>query len=104
MAGFVLDLGHQLQLALEGRGAGDPVAFGQHADDFRMGVLGDLPDQSLAVGVGHPVLGFDLDFSIDLFLEGALLLGHLVQGLDAFDAGLNQLCVHAVSPAVKGGL
>ncbi|MNT56195.1 hypothetical protein D3C72_1934780 [compost metagenome] len=62
VAGFVLDLGHQLQFAFERWRAGDPVAFGQHADDFGVGVLGNLPDQGLAVGIWHPVLGFDLDF------------------------------------------
>ncbi|MCY1302744.1 hypothetical protein D9M70_524210 [compost metagenome] len=62
MTGFVLDLGHQLQFAFEAWRAGDPVAFGQHADDFGVGVLGNLPDQGLAVGIWHPVLGFDLDF------------------------------------------
>lgn len=73
MTGFVLNLGHQLQFALEAWGTGNPVAFGQHADDFRVGVLGDLPDEGLAVGLGHPVLGFDLDFGVDLFLEVAFL-------------------------------
>ncbi|MOA29751.1 hypothetical protein D3C78_1507880 [compost metagenome] len=99
MAGLVLDLGHQLQLALEGRRAGDPVAFRQHADDFRVGVLGNLPDQRLAIGIGHPVLRLDLDLGVDLLLEGALFRRHLLQRLHAFHAGLNQLCVHAVSPA-----
>ncbi|MNM42237.1 hypothetical protein D3C81_530690 [compost metagenome] len=89
VAGFVLDLGHQLQLALEAGGTGDPVAFGQHADDFRVGVLGDLPDQGLAVGLGHPVLGFDLDFGVDLFLEVAFLGGHFFQRLDALDSGFH---------------
>ena len=41
--GFVLHLGQQCRLAAQGRCAGDPVALGQHADDFGMGVLGDLP-------------------------------------------------------------
>ncbi|MDT4844520.1 hypothetical protein FQZ97_784840 [compost metagenome] len=99
VAGFVLDLRHQLQLALQGRCAGHPVALGQHADDFRMRVLGNLPDQRLAIGIGHPVLRLDLDLGVDLLLEGALLRGHLLQRLHALHAGLNQLCVHAVSPA-----
>ncbi|MCY1509354.1 hypothetical protein D9M68_436930 [compost metagenome] len=96
VAGFVLDLGHQLQLALEGRGAGHPVAFRQHADDLGVGVLGNLADQGLPVGVRHPVLRLDLDLRVDLLLEGAFLGGHLLQRLHALHAGLNQLCVHAV--------
>ncbi|MCY1183821.1 hypothetical protein D9M73_244710 [compost metagenome] len=89
VAGLVLDLRHQLQLALEAGGTGNPVAFGQHADDFRVGVLGDLPDEGLAVGLGHPVLGFDLDFGVDLFLEVAFLGGHFFQRLDALDSGFH---------------
>ncbi|MNP07011.1 hypothetical protein D3C76_990190 [compost metagenome] len=99
MAGFVLDLRHQLQLALQGRCAGHPVAFRQHADDFRVGVLGNLPDQRLAIGIGHPVFCLDLDLGVDLLLKGALFRRHLLQRLHALHAGLNQLCVHAVSPA-----
>ncbi|MCY1175843.1 hypothetical protein D9M73_160980 [compost metagenome] len=96
VTGFVLDLGHQLQFAFEAWRAGDPVAFGQHADDFGVGVLGDLADQGLPVGFRHPVLRLDLDFRVDLFLEGAFFGGHLLQRLHALHAGLNQLCVHAV--------
>lgn len=59
---FVLDLGLQLQPALETGGTSDPVAFGQHVDDFGVCVLGNLRDQCLALVIWHPVLGFDLDF------------------------------------------
>ncbi|MCY1183002.1 hypothetical protein D9M73_235870 [compost metagenome] len=62
-------------------------------------MLGDLADQGLPVGVGHPVLGLDLDLGIDLLLEGAFFGGHFVQRFDPLNAGLNQLCVHAASPA-----
>ena len=59
VAGLVLHLGHQDRLAAQAGGAADPVALGLHADDLGVGVLGDLPDQRLAVGLGHVVAGLD---------------------------------------------
>ncbi len=56
MAGFVLHLRQQDRLAAQRRGAGDPVAFRQHADNFGVGMLANLADQRLTVGVRHPVL------------------------------------------------
>ena len=53
---------HYWLLAFEGGCSGQPVAFGLHADDFRVGVLRDLPDEVLAITVGHPIFGFDLLF------------------------------------------
>ncbi|MGY4426876.1 hypothetical protein ACVWY2_009325 [Bradyrhizobium sp. JR6.1] len=47
----------------------DPVAFRQHADDFGMGVLGNLPGQRLAIGRGHPVVRLDPLVGIDAGLE-----------------------------------
>ena len=78
VARFVLDLGHQDRLALQGRRARDPVALGQHADDLRVRMLRNLPDQRLAIGLGHPVLGLDLDVGVDSRLERALLRRHLL--------------------------
>src|SRR3546814_1866470 len=59
MAGLVLHLGKQYGFALERGRAGDPVALGQHADDFRMSMLRNLAHQGLAIGLGHPVFGLD---------------------------------------------
>ena len=69
MPSFILHLGQQNGLAFERRCAGDPVAFGQHADDFRMRVLADLADQRFAVGVGHPVLRLDANVRVDFLLK-----------------------------------
>ena len=69
MAAFVLHLGEQRGLAAQRRRARDPVAFGQHADDFGMGVLGNLPGQRLAVGRGHPVVRLDAIVGVDARLE-----------------------------------
>ncbi|MNN70500.1 hypothetical protein D3C81_1863530 [compost metagenome] len=97
MAGFVLDLGQQHCLALQRGRAGDPVAFRQLADDFRVRVLRDLADQGLAVGLGHPVLGLDLDAVIHAGLERALLRVHLFHRAEPCCSCLHQLCVHACS-------
>jgi len=55
--------------AAQRRRARDPVAFGQHADDFGMGVLGNLPRQRLAIGRRHPVVRLDPLVGIDARLE-----------------------------------
>ena len=65
MAALVLHLGNQNRFALEARGAADPVALGQHADNFTVGVLADLAHQSFAVSVGHPIFGLDLAVGIN---------------------------------------
>ena len=69
VAALVLDLGEQRHLAAQGRCARDPVAFGQHPDHFGMGMLGNLPDQRLAVGRRHPVIGLDALFGVDTRLK-----------------------------------
>src|SRR3546814_1964079 len=69
MAGLVLHLGKQYGFALERGRAGDPVALGQHADDFRMSMLRNLAHQGLAIGLGHPVFGLDAYAFIDAFLK-----------------------------------
>ena len=73
VTGFVLHLSHENGLALEGRGAGNPVGFGLHADDFGVGVLGDLAGKGLAVLFGHPVAGFDAGVLGDELVEVGLL-------------------------------
>ena len=75
VAGLVLDLREQHRLAPQARRPGDPVALRQHADDFRVGVLRDLPDQGLAVALRHPVLGLDPLVAVDPALEVLLRLG-----------------------------
>jgi hypothetical protein len=42
---------------------------GQHADDFGMGVLGNLPGQRLAIGRRHPVIRLDALVGIDARLK-----------------------------------
>ena len=69
MSGFILDLGEKRQFAFEGRCTRDPVAFGQHSDDFRMRMLPDLTDQCLAVGIRHPIPRFNADVVVDFFLK-----------------------------------
>ncbi len=59
-------------LALEAGRAADPVAFGQHADDFAVRMLADLAHQRLAVAVGHPVLRLDLAVGVDLRVKARL--------------------------------
>ena len=55
---------------------GDPVALRLHADDLGVRVLGDLPDQRLAVRLGHPVARLDLlvgrDDRVEVVLEVAV--------------------------------
>ena len=69
VAAFVLHFGEQCRLAAQRRRARDPVAFGQHADDFGMRVLGDLPRQRLAIGCRHPVVRLDALLGIDARLK-----------------------------------
>ncbi|SVK54472.1 Uncharacterised protein [Acinetobacter baumannii] len=74
MAGLILHFGQQHRFATQRGGARQPVGFRQHADDFRMGVLADLPNQVLTVSVRHPVFGFDSDIRRDLGVEMLLIL------------------------------
>ena len=50
---------------------------GQHADDLRVGVLRDLADERLAVGVGHPVLGLDFLIGVDTRLKAQRASGRV---------------------------
>jgi hypothetical protein len=75
---LVLHLGQQGRLAAQAGRAGDPVALGQHADDFRVRVLADLADQRAAIAFGHLVVGLDLFLGVDARLEAGeegLVLG-----------------------------
>ncbi|MNV71670.1 hypothetical protein D3C71_1647050 [compost metagenome] len=101
VAALVLHLGQQDGLALERGRTGYPVAFRQHADDFRMRMLADLAQQRLAVVLGHPVLGLDEFSGVDARVERALAL-HLfgtAQGLGVVAAvlahGVHGLGVHS---------
>ena len=59
MSCFVLHLCQQNGFAFEARGSRDPIAFGEHSNNFAVRVLADLSDQRLPIGIGHPVLRFD---------------------------------------------
>ena len=59
VADLVLDLGGQRALALQRRGAGDPLALGQRAHDLAVGVHLDELEVQPAVLVGHPVVRLD---------------------------------------------
>src|SRR6266567_4018068 len=98
VARLVLHLGHQDRLALQARRSRDPVALWQHADDLRVRVLRDLPDQGPPIGLGHPVLGLDLDVGIDALLEGPLLRRHLVEAAELLRSGIDHLRVHRLYP------
>ena len=69
VAAFVLHFGQQCRLAAQRWRTRDPVAFGKHADDFGMRVLGDLPRQRLAVGSRHPVVRLDALVGVDARLK-----------------------------------
>src|SRR3712207_7856460 len=56
---FRSHLGEQDGLAPQAGGREQPVALGLHPDDLRVGVLGDLADEGLAVALGHPVARLD---------------------------------------------
>ena len=99
MAAFVLHLGQQDAFAFERRGAGDPAAFGQHADDFRVRVLADLPDERLAIPLRHPVLRFDEVPARELGFEFRLVLRISLNRCFVAVAGRNvhRLRVHSYS-------
>ncbi|MNS94397.1 hypothetical protein D3C72_1286130 [compost metagenome] len=74
---FVLHLRQQNRFATQRRGAGDPVTFRQHADNFGVRMLTNLADQGFAVGVRHPVLWLDGCLLCDALLK-ALFFRHVV--------------------------
>jgi hypothetical protein len=93
---FVLNLRHQHGLAAQRRRPRDPVAFRQHADDLGVRVLGDLADERLTVGVGHPVFRLDalfgVYFRLEALLQGRAPLGSLVEAISS--KRIKTLCVH----------
>ena len=70
MTGLVLHLGHEDGLASQA-GCANPVTLRLHADDLGVRVLGDLPDQRLAVRVRHPVARLDALVGVDEVVEQA---------------------------------
>ena len=100
MACLVLHLRHQDCLALQRWRARDPVAFRQHADDLRMGVLLDLPNERAAVSVGHLIFRLDLDVGVNARLERLFVGRHFVGVADFRDAGFDHLCVHRKPPVL----
>src|SRR3990172_8327128 len=74
MPGLVLYLGQEDQLPPQAGCPGDPLALGEHADDLAVCMLGDHPDQLLAISFGHPISGLDLLAAGDPGLEISQLL------------------------------
>ena len=70
---LVLHFRKQDRLALERGRAADPIPLGEHPDDLGVGVLRDLPDERLAVRLGHPVARLDLLVGVELPLETVFL-------------------------------
>ena len=101
VAAFVLHFGEQRRLAAQRRRAGDPVAFRQHADDFGMRVLRNLPRQRLAIGRGHPVVRLDAVVGVDARLKLRRATGVLESAV--FGIGrVERLRVHGRSPREAG--
>jgi len=74
MTAFVLYFSYQNGFALQAGCAADPVAFGQHADNFTVRVLADLPHQGLAVMRGHPISRLDLALVVDRLFKMRLFM------------------------------
>jgi hypothetical protein len=70
--GLVLHLGQQDRLAAQRRRPQDPVALRLHPDDLGVRVLGDLADEGLPVGLGHPVPRLDPLVGLDRPVEAGL--------------------------------
>ena len=73
VADLVLHLRRQRELALERRGAEDPLALGQDAHELGVAVHLDELDQLRPVVVRHPVGRLDLAAGLDV-LEKCLLI------------------------------
>ncbi len=67
--GLVLNLGEQSHFPAEIRGAGDPVALGQHPDHLGVRVLRHHAHELPPVPIRHPVLRLDRLASSDSGLE-----------------------------------
>src|SRR6476620_4822114 len=88
MACLVLNFGKQYCLTFQRRRPGDPVAFRQHANNFAMSMLADLPDERLTVFLRHPILWLDLYFIFYFFLE---FLGFLLEHNWVFQVQIYEL-------------
>ena len=77
MSGLVLYFCEQNGLTPQRGCAGYPVAFRQHADNFRVRMLANLADQRLTVCVRHPVLRLDGRFLRDALVK-ALFFCHVI--------------------------
>ena len=77
MSSLILYLSQQNRFTAQRRRAGDPVAFRQHADNFRVRVLTYLTNQGLTVGIRHPVPRFDGHFLRDALVK-ALFFCHVI--------------------------
>lgn len=69
MTALVLHLGNQYGLTLERWRPENPVALGQHANDLAMGMLANLADKRLTIGLGHKVLGLYAAIGVYLGLK-----------------------------------
>ena len=67
-----------------------------------MSVLRDLTNQGLAIALGHPVLGLDLDASINARLKGKFLLAQLASRAQSGGTGLDHLCIHEAVSSSRG--
>src|SRR5690606_35603341 len=71
-------------------------------DHFRMGMLGDLPDQGLAIALRHPVPRLDLLVRVDTLLKPPGLLGIMRFHRNAAIAlrNVETLRIHRQSPCL----
>jgi len=99
VARLVLDLRDQDGLAAQAGRPRDPVALGLHADDLGVRVLGDLPDERLAVRVRHPVTGLDALVGLDELVEALLSVLVLRAVRAACGAGV-VVAVHGALPSL----
>ena len=79
MPALILHFGQQDELALERWRPGDPATLRLHADHFRVGMLGDLPDQRAPIAVWHPILRLDALVPLNALLKALLGIARLVR-------------------------
>jgi len=101
---LVLHLREQDRLAAQGRRAADPVPLRLHADDLGVRVLRDLAHKRAPVGLGHPVVGLDLVFRVDLGLEAGELGRIFRGGRVSRVLDVEALRVHRASFRPSGGI
>src|SRR6185312_13828003 len=66
-----------------------------------MRMLGDLPDQSLAIACGHPVLRLDLLIRVDALLKARLERSRVRRGAAVPARGVQALGIHAANVTHK---